>query len=166
MRIGGLRLVALSIVLCLSVVGCSHQAKRGGKEGYGASTRGAGAGSGFGSEDERDLLAKRKIYFEFDRAEIVGENLAIIQAHANFLKGNTQRHVRVEGHTDEQGSRGYNVGLGERRARAVANALMADGVSAHQISTVSYGKEKPDVDGHTEDAYRLNRRAVIVYEER
>ncbi|HRE32145.1 MAG TPA: OmpA family protein, partial [Candidatus Berkiella sp.] len=85
-------------------------------------------------------------------------------AHAEFLKNNPNHHVRVEGHADEHGSREYNIALGERRARTIANALMSQGVAPHQIATVSYGKEKPEAMGHSEDAYRLNRRAVIVYE--
>jgi peptidoglycan-associated lipoprotein len=71
--------------------------------------------------------------------------------------------VRVEGNTDERGSREYNIGLGERRAQAVRRALMLQGVSEMQITTVSYGEERPAVTGHTEEAWSRNRRANIVY---
>jgi len=163
MQVRGLRQLVLGMVLCISVVGCSNNAKKHGKEGaYGASTHGAGEGSGFG--EEGDLLSKRKIYFAYDRSEIRDGEYEIIRAHAEYLKKNPNIHVRIEGHTDEQGSREYNVALGERRAHAVSRALEHDGVSHHQISTVSYGKEKPEVTGRGEESYALNRRAVIVYE--
>lgn len=166
MQARGLRHLLLGAVLCVGVVGCSHQGKHkeGKGEGYGAaSTQGAGAHGGF-SGDEQDLMSKRKIYFDFDRSDIHEQDYEVIYAHADYLKGDSSRHVRIEGHADEQGSREYNVALGERRARAVANALVSQGVAPHQIATVSFGKEKPDVMGHSEEAYRLNRRAVIVYE--
>lgn len=168
MQIRGLSYLVLSAVLCLGITGCSHKNKAHGRDGYGsAATRGAGDQAGFDSEDQaRDLLAKRKFYFAFDRSEIQDGDYDAIQAHAEFMKDHPNTHIRVEGHTDEQGSREYNVGLGERRARAVANALVSQGVSGSQISAVSYGKEKPESDGHDEEAYRLNRRAVVVYEER
>lgn len=169
MQIRGLRYLVLGVALCVGVVGCSHNAKRGGGR-YGAqdaATHGAGDNVGFaGSEaQQRELLAKRKIYFDYDRSEIHGADLDVLYAHADYIKQNPNRRIRVEGHTDENGSREYNIGLGERRARAVANTLMSQGVSPQQIATVSYGKEKPDSMGHSDQAHRLNRRAVIVYEE-
>jgi peptidoglycan-associated lipoprotein len=167
----GLRHIAVGAVLCLGLglVGCSHNKHKGpgASTEYGASTQGIGEGSEFSGESPtQDLLAKRKIYFEFDRSDINDNDFEIIQAHAGYLKEHPNSHVRIEGHTDEQGSREYNIGLGERRARTVANALVSQGVSGQQISTVSFGKEKPDVEAHGEEAYRLNRRAVIVYEDR
>lgn len=166
MKVSGLRSVLVGLALCVSVVGCSHHLKRGNGVGSenDAVTYGAGDNMGFAG-DERDLLAQRKIYFAFDRSDISESDYGVIAAHAAFLKQSPNRHVRVEGHADEQGSREYNIALGERRARAVAQALHAQGVQPSQISTVSYGREKPDVVGHGEEAYRLNRRAVIVYEE-
>lgn len=170
MQVRGLRHLVLGVVLCLGVVGCSHNAKHGrhGKNsGYGAATQGAGDGAEFAgaSEAQRDLLAKRKFYFDYDRADIHEEDINSVYAHAGYLKQNSNRRVRIEGHTDEHGSREYNIALGERRARTVANALVSQGVAPQQIATVSFGKEKPDSAGHSEEAHRLNRRAVIVYEE-
>jgi len=169
MEIRGFRHLALSFVLCFMgmMIGCcSHYTKDGKHRGeYGASTQGAGEGSGFAGE-EGDLLSKRTIYFDFDRSDINEQDYPVIHAHAHFLKEHSGRHIRVEGHTDEQGSREYNIGLGERRARTVANALISQGVSRHQVSTVSYGKQKPAAEGNDEAAYRANRRAVIVYEDR
>ncbi|MBN9287777.1 MAG: peptidoglycan-associated lipoprotein [Gammaproteobacteria bacterium 39-13] len=167
MQIRGLRHIVLGMVLCLSVVGCSHKSKygRNGADGYGAATQGAGEGAGFAGDEAHDLLAKRKIYFDYDRSELRQGEYETVAAHADYLRQNPNRHVRIEGHTDESGSREYNVALGERRARTVAEALMAQGVSRHQIATVSFGKEKPDSMGHTAEAHALNRRAVIVYED-
>ncbi len=71
--------------------------------------------------------------------------------------------VRLEGSTDERGTREYNIGLGERRAQVVRNALLAQGVAAAQITTVSYGEERPAVEGHDEAAYAQNRRVEFVY---
>jgi peptidoglycan-associated lipoprotein len=165
MQIRGLRHIALAVVLCVGAVGCSHKNKGANAEGaYGASTAGAGDGSQFAGAEDGGLMAQRKIYFDFDRADLHEEGYMVVQAHADYMKNNPDCHVRVEGHTDESGSREYNIGLGERRANTVANALVSQGVSRHQISTVSFGKEKPDVDGHGEESARLNRRAVIVYE--
>ncbi|MGQ7179132.1 peptidoglycan-associated lipoprotein Pal, partial [Escherichia coli] len=84
-------------------------------------------------------------------------------AHANFLRSNPSYKVTVEGHADERGTPEYNISLGERRANAVKMYLQGKGVSADQISIVSYGKEKPAVLGHDEAAYSKNRRAVLVY---
>ncbi len=168
MQIRGLRHLVVGVALCVGVVGCSHNSKNGanGKDsGYGASTNGVGDGSEFlSSADQHDLLAKRKFYFEYDRSEISEGDYEVVYAHAEFLKNNPNHHMRVEGHADEHGSREYNIALGERRARTIANALMSQGVAPHQIATVSYGKEKPEVMGHDEEANRLNRRAVVVYE--
>jgi peptidoglycan-associated lipoprotein len=91
------------------------------------------------------------------------EDRAIIQAHADYLAQHPTVKVTLEGHTDERGSREYNIGLGERRAKAVAEMMKLMGVSADQISTVSYGEERPAALGHDESAWHLNRRVEIVY---
>jgi peptidoglycan-associated lipoprotein len=167
MQIRGLRHLMVAAVICLGVVGCSHNAKHGDKNsGYGANSQGAGEGAGFAGDDAaRDMMAKRKIYFDYDRSDIHQQDYEVIYAHAEYLKNHPNRRLRVEGHTDENGSREYNVALGERRARSVAEALMSQGVSGHQVATVSFGKEKPDNLGHSAEDHAMNRRAVIVYED-
>jgi peptidoglycan-associated lipoprotein len=72
--------------------------------------------------------------------------------------------MRIDGHTDERGSREYNIGLGERRANAVRNVMVLKGVSEDRIVTVSYGKEKPIALGHAEESWQQNRRAEFAYE--
>ena len=136
-----------------------------GAEGAGAANSNAGAG---GSDDEAagpqaGLLAKRTVYFDFDSSEIKGEGTDVVAAHAKYLAANPGTRVRLEGHTDERGSREYNIGLGERRAQAVRRALLLQGAADAQISTVSYGEERPAVPGHDEAAWAKNRRVEIVY---
>src|SRR5687767_9723517 len=103
------------------------------------------------------------VYFDYDRAEIKPEFVPIVAAHAKFLNGGANRKVRLEGHSDERGSREYNIGLGERRAQAVRRALMLQGVTEAQITTVSYGEERPTTQGSDESAYSKNRRVELVY---
>jgi peptidoglycan-associated lipoprotein len=105
----------------------------------------------------------RIIYFEFDRFDIKPEYNAILQAHARYLAGNPASRLRLEGHADERGSREYNIGLGEKRAQAVRNVLLLQGAVADQITTVSFGEERPAVIGSDEEAWSLNRRVEIVY---
>lgn len=135
----------------------------------GAGTAGAGANSASGEEGAEapgpmeGLLAKRTIYFDFDSSEIRGEGTDIVAAHAKYLAANGAMKVRLEGHTDERGSREYNIGLGERRAQAVRRALLLQGASESQLSTVSYGEERPAAAGSDEAAWTKNRRVEIVY---
>ncbi len=126
------------------------------------------AGGADASENETagpqaGVLAKRVVYFDFDSSEIKGEGTEIVGAHAKYLASNPSARVRLEGHTDDRGSREYNIGLGERRAQSVRRALLLQGASEGQLSTVSYGNERPAVAGHDETAWSKNRRVEIVY---
>jgi peptidoglycan-associated lipoprotein len=87
----------------------------------------------------------------------------VVAAHAAYLVRYPTARVRLEGHTDERGSREYNIGLGERRAQAVRRALMLQGVADAQITTVSYGEERPAVEGSDEAAHAQNRRVELVH---
>ena len=91
------------------------------------------------------------------------EGQAIAEAHAGYLRDNPGIRVVLEGHTDERGTREYNLALGENRARTVADVLMAMGVDVSRIENVSYGEENPVAEGHDESAWRLNRRVEIRY---
>lgn len=115
------------------------------------------------SAAERAALAERVIYFDFDSYEISSQYAAMIGAHAKNLASSNPMKVRLEGHTDERGSREYNIGLGERRAQAVRRALMLQGAGDGQIVTVSYGEERPAQAGGEEAAWAKNRRVEIVY---
>jgi len=103
------------------------------------------------------------IYFDFDRSDIRPEFVALITAHARHLAAASATRIRLEGHTDERGSREYNIALGERRAQAVRRALMLQGAGDGQLTTVSYGEERPAAEGSDESAYEKNRRVELVY---
>lgn len=138
----------------------------GPSEGGGVSIGSAGNGGITGSaldQDRARLLQTLVIYFDYDQAEIKPEFAQVVQAHGQRLASNASMQVRLEGHTDERGSREYNIGLGERRAQAVRRALMLAGAQPGQITTVSYGEERPAATGSDEESWRLNRRVEIVY---
>lgn len=103
------------------------------------------------------------INFEFDESRVAGKYFEILEAHATYLRDNPEVKVVVEGHCDERGTPEYNIALGERRAKAVTRYLENLGVSSSQISTVSYGEEKPVDRSRTEAAFAANRRATLVY---
>jgi peptidoglycan-associated lipoprotein len=117
-------------------------------------------------EDPDNLLSKRVVYFDFDSSTVKEDALPIIRAHADYLAANSQVHFTLEGHTDERGTREYNLALGERRADAVRRLLIANGVSPSQVRIVSYGEERPAMLGHDESAWSMNRRAEFVYANR
>lgn len=104
------------------------------------------------------------VYFAFDQSDIQPEFNEMLAAHAEFLTSRPGARVRLEGHADETGSREYNIGLGERRAQAVRRILMLRGAPASQLTTVSYGEERPAALGSDDEAYGLNRRVELVYE--
>ena len=121
-------------------------------------------GQTFGGYSVQDLQQRyNTVLFGFDKYDIQGEYVQILDAHAAYLNATPATSVRVEGHTDERGTPEYNMALGERRAHAVQNYLTSKGVQAGQISTVSYGEEKPAELGHDAAAYSKNRRAVLAY---
>jgi peptidoglycan-associated lipoprotein len=166
-------MVILLVAAALCSGGCaSKRPKPAPSEGANAANNGAqGAGANYskaGPDDESagpqgGLLADRIVYFDFDSAEIKGAGNDVVAAHARYLAANPATRVRLEGHTDERGSREYNIGLGERRAQSVRRALLLQGATEAQISTVSYGEERPAVLGHDEAAWAKNRRVEIVY---
>ena len=108
-------------------------------------------------------LAKHIIYFDFDKSDIKPEFVEIITVHAHNLTAHPNLKMRLEGNTDERGTREYNIGLGERRSQAVRRALMLQGVAESQLTTVSFGAERPAVGGDDEGAWAQNRRVEMVY---
>lgn len=103
------------------------------------------------------------VYFDFDKSNIRPDAYEILKAHAAYLSANPAVKVRLEGHADERGTREYNLALGERRGKAVANYLSANGASSSQLEVVSYGEERPIAEGHNEAAWAKNRRVEIKY---
>lgn len=102
--------------------------------------------------------------FNYDDSNFSAKYIPSLQAQAAYLKAHLGAKIMLAGHTDERGSREYNVALGERRAQAVATILRLEGVSLQQIRIVSYGKEKPVYLGHDESAHMQNRRVELHYE--
>lgn len=156
----------------VAVSGCNKKNRKAEGAELGPST--TGAGTEFGPDGKplgdwqnsasADLLAKTRVYFAYDSSELDADSQAIAEAHATFLSNSPSTKVVLEGHADERGTREYNLALGERRAQAVADVLIALGVSAANIENVSYGEENPVAEGHDESAWGLNRRVEIRYD--
>lgn len=158
-------------VLALSLAACSSAPTKPVGSAAGAdTTNGAGTSGVNGSGmDEATLYANAPagaaatVYFGFDKYNVDSSYRPMLQQNADFLKASAQRHVLVEGNTDNRGSREYNIALGEKRAVAVRDTLLADGVTPSQVDVVSYGEERPAVDGNNEAAWAKNRRADLAY---
>jgi len=133
----------------------------------GADTDGMdGSGLGEGEYFDDDLAGGELadiVYFDFDSYELRPDDADIAARHGMQLADNPSSSVRLEGHADERGSREYNIGLGERRAQAVRRVLLLQGAQPSQISTVSFGEERPVALGSTEDAWAQNRRVEFKY---
>lgn len=156
----------LGALLLLAACSSAPEPVPGGPGGPGgAGGPGAGIGSGNvvpGSQQDLEASAGDRIFFAFDRSDITPEAQQILARQADWLRRYPNVTVTIEGHCDERGTREYNLALGERRAQAAKNVLVAMGIPASRISTISYGKERPAVLGSTEEAYAQNRRAVTV----
>ncbi|MBK8183052.1 MAG: peptidoglycan-associated lipoprotein Pal [Candidatus Competibacteraceae bacterium] len=119
--------------------------------------------SGQGGVVGNTVSADRIIYFDYDSANIRAESRPVIEANSRALASNRRTVTQLEGHTDERGSREYNIALGERRANSVRQYMVGLGVSPQQVRVVSYGEERPAAGGQDEQSYARNRRVEIVY---
>ena len=172
--------LSIAFTIAALMAGCSSGVKLDDVpvEDKGAtSTTGGGAGAGGAgqsgvapvdlSQSSRDVGGPvgvaRIIYFDFDSYSIKPEFQSLIEAHSRFLKANPNRKVVIEGHTDERGGREYNLALGQRRSEAVRRSMGLLGVTDNQVEAVSFGKEKPAVQGSDEAAMAQNRRAEVSY---
>jgi len=115
-------------------------------------------------EDPASPIYRRVVYFHYDRSDILPESVPLLRAHADYLSRHPMTQVTIEGHTDERGTREYNLALGDQRAMAVQNFLVAEGVTERQLDTLSYGEEKPASAGHSAAYWSQNRRAELVYQ--
>ena len=164
------RIIANLVVLLLVAACSTPEAPPGGGPGvpgapgaYGAPAGGIGARNIVpGSQQDLETNVGDRIFFAFDRSDITPEAQETLARQADWLRRYPNVTVTIEGHCDERGTREYNLALGERRAQAAKNVLVAMGIPASRISTISYGKERPAVVGSTEEAYAQNRRAVTV----
>lgn len=117
-------------------------------------------------DDPKSNLAARSVFFAYDDFTVAQKYQPVVQAHGQFLQTRPQAQIRIEGNTDERGSREYNLALGDKRAQVVAKQLELMGAKPAQIEAVSYGEERPKAEGHDEAAYSENRRADIRYVKR
>lgn len=160
--------VALVALLCVGAAACSKKQQVKPQAPAAEPAPAAQPAETSGKYTPADLntdpcLRQRVVYFDFDKSEIKPEFQQIMACHAKYLQDRPQAQMRLEGNTDERGSKEYNLGLGERRGNAVSSALQANGASASQISVISYGKEKPVCREHNEECWSKNRRVDIVY---
>ena len=107
----------------------------------------------------REVVALKDIHFDFDKYDIRPDAARVLDANVDWMKSNPDATILVEGHCDERGTNDYNLALGDRRARATMNYLVARGVAASRIRTISYGEERPLCAAHTEACWARNRRA-------
>lgn len=180
-------LAVTALLATFAITGCTSKpaAKNGNTSALagsnvegGASTTGLGAngelnGNGLngsnglngGPQDAvRRALLARVVHFDLDSSEIAQSDFAVLNAHASYLASNGAAHTVLTGHTDERGTREYNMALGERRAKSVQTYLVTNGARSDQIDVVSYGKEKPVNEAHDEAAWAENRRVEIGYD--
>lgn len=171
-RLVGATLLALLLAACSNPTIPDPEPTSGddnGGPGSSASTGewediGMGEGEEFGDDrDTSDGELAMIVYFDFDESTLNPEYSDLLAQHANRLANDARLSVRLEGHADERGSREYNIGLGERRSQAVRRQLLIQGAAANQISTVSFGEERPAAFGSDEESYALNRRVEIKY---
>ncbi|MCE1192198.1 MAG: peptidoglycan-associated lipoprotein Pal [Acidovorax sp.] len=173
--------ITLAITVAALVAGCSSGVKlddvpvedknatstmggNGANSGNTAQSGVAGVDLGQSGRDAAGPVGvSRIVYFDYDSYVIKPEFQSLIEAHSRFLKSSNGRKVMIEGHTDDRGGREYNLALGQKRAEAVRRSLALLGVPDSQMEAVSFGKEKPAVQGNTEDAHAQNRRAELSY---
>lgn len=186
-----LNLIVLGLVLTLPLVGCKRKPgyltklPEGTKVGQLRDDPGSGgmlggnvgqirdreSATGFalpedpqftGWPENREMFKAQTVYFDFDSSVVKGSEKTKLSTVASHLKANPSHALRVEGHCDERGTEEYNRALGERRALAVREALIAEGASPDRVVTISYGEDKPADPGHNEAAWRKNRRGESV----
>jgi len=158
------RTLFTTLLVGFLAVGCSSNKPKNAQDG----TNGAnGANNGLtlelnGDSDSNTAGGLQTVYFDFNESSLTSDTKTSLKNNADFLTANAAVEVQVEGHADERGGHQYNLALGERRAKAVRDYLVAAGVAAKRITTISYGKERPVSDGHDDAAWSKNRRANFV----
>lgn len=160
------RALTTSLVALFLAVGCSSsKPKNSQDDGAAVGSEGDNAGLSLelnGSSDNGKAGGLQTVYFPFDSSSIEGDTKDTITSNADFLKKMASVDIQVEGHADERGGRQYNLALGERRAKAVRDMLVALGIPAKRISVISYGNERPVAEGSDESSWSKNRRANFV----
>ncbi len=156
--------MAAGMVLALALAGCASQ-----QTTQTTTTPSGNTGSEFGegtipeSTDTGQAVSLERVYFDYDRSDIRSDAAPTLRSNAEAIKKNSGwGTVTIEGHCDERGSEEYNLALGDRRASRVRSYLVDLGVPSSRLRTVSFGEAKPAVPGHSESAWRYNRRAEFV----
>lgn len=174
MNVTSWRLLIISAAV-LAISACATPGSRtdpdpgGNDAGQEASSRGVVIDGVTGERVDPNSIAGRApkdrvIYFDYDNSDIRPEYLNIVASHGRYLAQNADARVRLEGHTDERGTREYNIALGERRSKSVERMLRLQGVATGQTRSLSYGEELPVDERHMPEAWEKNRRVIIVYE--
>lgn len=149
------------LIAAVAIAGCSSTEE---------ATEDAGASAGTGTTatesvstggETSNLLSQRVVYFDFDKSAIRADAYEALQAHAQYLANHQGSTIRIEGHADERGTREYNMALGERRANAVRDYMVANGIASFRIETISYGEERPVAYGSGEANWAQNRRVEL-----
>ena len=164
----------LAVVLALGFGGCASQAEKPELAvpsatrptgSYGAGTAGVQRESYADRpwDDPASPLYRKVIYFDYDSSEILSEFVPVLQTHAGYLASHPGTRVTLEGHTDERGTREYNLALGDERAQTVQRFMLAEGVRSDQLTTLSFGEEKPAASEHGDSAWSQNRRVELAY---
>jgi len=157
-----LRSLTLLAAVLLVAACAEDQTNKGAATSTGGAAPTTAAAVQPGSEQDLQQNVGDRVFFDYDKSDIKAEGRQVLQRQADWLKKYPNVTLTVEGHCDERGTREYNLALGERRANAVKKMLVALGVAANRVSTISYGKERPAVVGSTEAAWAQNRRGVTV----
>lgn len=153
-----------TLMVAFLAVGCASQKPKNNQDGaMGAD----GSNDGLtlelnGDSDSAKAGGLKTVYFAFDSSNLDSSTKEAVAANVDYLKANGNVDIQIEGHCDERGGRQYNLALGERRAKAVRDYMVALGVESKRISTISYGNERPKVEGNDESAWSQNRRANFV----
>lgn len=167
------------LVLGVALAGCGGQSNVQPVEGNNAAAGGPTSGMNQGGTNQGQELGAEQpeqqpqpgevrpdenvVHFAFDKSDVQAEDTDLLTQTAAYLIAHPNQNVRLEGYTDERGTKAYNIALGDRRAQSVKRFLMLQGVSPNQMETVSYGEEDPANPGHNETAWAENRRVVIAY---
>ncbi len=166
-----LRLPAATVLLALAMIaGCATQKTTSAPPSTAGNANAAGTplpdASGTDAQPMDSAVTGKVVYFDYDRDDIKPEYRELIAAHARYLRVHPHASVKLGGHADERGTREYNLALSERRASAVLNQMLLQGVAEAQLSTAAYGEEYPDARGHDEAAWSKNRRVEFSYHQR
>ena len=159
------RTLFTGLMVAFLAIGCASKKPTNSQDDAAADADGANNGLALelnGDSDSGKAGGLQTVFFAFDSSTLDGSAKSAMQSNADFMKSNTNVDIQVEGHCDERGGRQYNLALGERRAKAVRDYLVALGVAAKRISVISYGNERPVAEGHDESAWSKNRRANFV----